>query len=191
MPLSPGKASRKKLHTRRVHADGYIREDGLYEIEGWVEDVKHHEFENRWRGKIPAGEPLHKMAIRMALNEDMRVCEIEAVTDSSPYPHICPTIAPNFQALIGGSLKDGWREAVRDAVGREKGCTHLTELLTGPMTTTAYLTIFLDQKRKLDAAGDKVTEKPGFIDTCVSLQADGEVIQHDYPEFATPPVKSK
>lgn len=183
MPLSSPICSRTKLHDRDVEVSGYLRDDGLYEIEGSLCDTKTYTFLNRWRGEIPVGEPLHGMSIRLTLTKEMRVHDIEAVMDFSPYPDICPAITPNFSALKGKQIGQGWQDAVKLAVGREKGCTHLVELLLGPVSTTAYITIFLDQKRKLDEAGKIVSERPGFINTCHSLQADGEVIKHDYPQY--------
>ena len=66
MPLSkPSK--RKLLHTRKVTCEGYLRDDGLMDIEGHLVDTKSYDFPNNDRGgHIPAGEPLHGISARIA-----------------------------------------------------------------------------------------------------------------------------
>src|SRR5512143_596133 len=69
MPLSRPPRSRKLLHTRTVQCYGYQREDGLWDIEGHMTDVKTYSFTNKDRGgEIRAGEPLHAMSIRLTLD---------------------------------------------------------------------------------------------------------------------------
>ena len=45
MPLSPP-APREPIHTRAIDLRGYRREDGLWDIEGHLTDVKCYDFES-------------------------------------------------------------------------------------------------------------------------------------------------
>ena len=70
------------------------------------------------------------MWLRLTIDLDMIIHDVEAVTDQGPYPN-CGDITPNFKRLIGVTI--GARLAPRDpcALGGIHGCTHLVELL-GP-----------------------------------------------------------
>ncbi len=59
MPLSPP-VKRVQKHTREVKCFGYEREDGLWDIEGRIADTKTYSFENRDRGTIASGTPVHE-----------------------------------------------------------------------------------------------------------------------------------
>ena len=72
MPLSPP-ASRKHLHTRTVTCCGYQRDDGLWDIEGHLVDVKTYGFDNDHRGVVNAGEPVHEMWLRLIIDDDLEI----------------------------------------------------------------------------------------------------------------------
>ncbi len=80
MPLSKPD-NRKVVHTRKVECFGYIREDGQWDIEGHMTDVKAYDFENSHRGKIPAGQPVHDMWIRLTIDDSLMIQKSEASTD--------------------------------------------------------------------------------------------------------------
>ena len=64
MPLS-NPVGRKPMHTRTVQCRGYLRDDGLWDIEGHLVDTKPYDIPSEDRGgTIPAGEPLHGDASR-------------------------------------------------------------------------------------------------------------------------------
>jgi len=138
MPLSSS-AEREPIHHRRIDCRGYRRKDGLWDIEGHLTDVKSYPFSNKFRGEIQSGEPLHDMWLRLTLDDQLTVIEVEAVTDAGPFA-ICPAITPAFKSLEGVKIAPGWNRAVNKVLGGVQGCTHLVELL-GPMATTAFQTI--------------------------------------------------
>ena len=180
MPLSEAQA-REHIHTRRITYNGFRRDDGLWDIEGHLTDVKSYSFPNAFRGEIRAGEPLHEMWIRLTLDEDFLVHDIEAATDAAPF-RICPEITPSFAAVKGLSLGGGWRRNVRQLLGGVKGCTHLVELLEG-MATAAYQTINPIRQRR--AATRKTSGRPRHLDSCHALASDGEVVRMHWPRFYT------
>ena len=76
-PILPSPAPRERLHTRRYEFNGYRRADGLWDIEGRMTDVKSYGFDNDYRGRIGPEEPLHDMRIRLTLDDDFVVRDIE------------------------------------------------------------------------------------------------------------------
>ena len=180
MPLSPP-AERKHLHTRRYHFEGFERADGLWDIEGRMIDVKTYGFDNSFRGRIVPGTPLHDMIIRLTVDTDFVVRDIEASTDWAPY-QMCGDITPNFKRMIGTKVSLGWRTAIRQNLGGVEGCTHLVEML-GAMATVAFQTIYPKIAAKLE--NPNPAKKPGMIDSCHAYRSDGEIVKRIWPSFYT------
>jgi len=182
MPLSPS-VNRKPMHTRRVECRGYLRDDGLWDIEGHLVDTKPYDIpgHDRGSGQIAAGEPLHEMWIRLTVDTDLVVQDVEACTDHGPYS-ICPNITDNFKALKGLAIKGGWTQKTRELLGGTKGCTHLVELL-GPVATTAFQTVYPARAKRDDAK--PLTTRPGLIDSCHAYAADGPIVMRRWPQFYT------
>ncbi|WP_210395213.1 DUF2889 domain-containing protein [Motiliproteus sediminis] len=183
MPLSTP-APRALIHKRRVSCDGFERNDGLWDIEGHMTDVKTYDMENRDRGGIiPTGEPLHGMSIRLTIDLDFLVHDVEAVIDYSPFNY-CPGIVDQFKQLIGHRIEPGWTQLTRRLFGGVKGCTHLQELL-GPMATTAFQATHLARKqRQVETASG---ERPALINTCHALGESSPVVRDFWPDFYQPP----
>lgn len=178
MPLSPP-AKREPIHTRRIECHGYRRADGMWDLEGQLFDGKSYSFNNQFRGEVKAGEPVHHMWVRLTIDDDFVVREIEAATDASPY-QICPDITPNFAVLKGVKIGKGWTKAVADRLGGVHGCTHIVELL-GRLATVAYQTIYPLRAREAKAEQRPATVRPNFLDTCHALRSDGPVVKQHYP----------
>ncbi len=178
MPLSPP-VQRAPAHTRRIELQGYLRQDGLFDIEARMTDTKAEMFRIDERD-IDPGEPLHGMAMRMTVDEEMTIVGFEAVTDYSPYS-ICPDIAPNYASLVGIRIGRGFLRAAAERVGGIHGCTHLRELLQ-QMATVAYQTLFpiLNAKRAREEPG----QRPSIINTCHAYRDDGPVVARRWPEHA-------
>ena len=183
MPLTRP-ADRQPMHTRQIRCQGFARTDGLWDIEGHLVDTKPYDMPNvdRPHGKIAAGEHLHEMWIRLTLDAELWVHAVEVVTDFGPYA-VCPSIAPNFQRLVGERIKAGWTQRTRELLGGVQGCTHLVELL-GPLATTAFQTIY-PVRAKRDSLPS--AHKPALIDTCHAYRSDGPLVKHKWPEHYTGP----
>lgn len=186
MPLS-SRADRKALHTRTVICQGFQRADGLWEVEGRIVDTKTYLWETNEGRKREAGTPLHDMSVRLTLDDDLVVLDVEACTDASPFA-ICPEAAPGMAALKGLRIAAGWNRAVKQALAGAAGCTHLMELL-GPVATTAYQTISA-LRRSRDNAVAAENQRPKKIDSCYAYRSDSEVIARRWPQFYTGPAKS-
>lgn len=193
MPLSKQQVKRDLYHTRTVAAQGFRRDDGLWDIEGRITDIKPYSFENSHRGIIQAGEPLHEMWVRLTLTDDMEVKAVEAVTDHAPFG-ICPSITPNFQRLVGLKIAAGWNKAVQERVGGVQGCTHIVDLLK-TVATAAFQTIVpvLARERKQAEglkSGDNPPsapfakgQKPPLLNTCHAFDEQGELAQTMWPDW--------
>ena len=179
---------RERLHRRSYEFAGYLRDDGLFDIEGRMTDRKDYAFPNDWRGEIAADEPLHDMRIRLAVDQDFRIVEVAAETAAAPYA-ICPAITPAFQALKGERIGRGWSALLRQKFGGVKGCTHHVELLRN-LATVAFQTIYGEQARRrregVAPAEAPGAARPGLIDSCHAYAADGEVVKASWPKFHQP-----
>lgn len=178
MPL-PEAATRKKLHTRQITCTGYQREDGLWDVDAHITDIKTYPIENRFRGGIVAGEPIHDMWIRLTVDEQLVIHDCIAVTDKSPFG-CCPDITPIFKKLIGEKIAAGWTMRVKKLVGGLQGCTHLTDLL-GPATTTIFQTMSSMSKKQQSV----VQPRPFFLNGCHAWDTKGEQVKQLYPAFYT------
>jgi hypothetical protein len=182
-PRRLGKAARRELvHERQVICRGFRREDGLWDIEGTLEDLKAYSFANQDRGGIAAGEPIHLMRVRLTVDEALVVQAVEVATEAGPFG-ICGDIAPDYRRLTGLRIGPGWRRQVLARLGGVHGCTHLTELLLGPVTTTAMQAVMAARARR-EAA---VAGRPPVIDTCHALAADGPIVARQWPAHHVPP----
>ncbi len=184
MPL-PTPAARTHLHTRAVTYRGYIRDDGLWDIEAQLSDVKTYEFDMSERGPMVPGTPVHGMAIRVTVDDEMTIREIATASDFTPFPECQQGIDP-MQGMVGASMGPGWRQAIEKALGGVRGCTHLRELLFN-MATAAYQTVFPYRQHLMREGGtpsSAETEPPYHLGRCIAWDFDGTVIQRHYPQFA-------
>ena len=179
MPLSES-VDRQAIHDRHVHCAGFRREDGLWDIEGHIKDTKSYSFENRQRGIIEAGTPIHEMWMRLTIDDDLNILAVEAHTDHSPYD-ICADIVPNFQRLVGLQIGRGFRRKAAGRLGGVHGCTHLLELL-GPMSTTVFQTMAGQRRAKHSSADEP---PPRFLNTCHAHSSESTVVKEIYPRFYT------
>lgn len=185
MPLS-APAPREHIHTRQIECRGYRRDDGLWDVEAHLTDVKTYGFESDWRGEMTPGTPVHDMWIRLTVTDDLEITAVEAVTDASPY-QLCPEVTVNYQRLVGLSIRPGFMPKVRELLGGTAGCTHLVELLT-PLATTCFQTIFPYRhrhRREGDRDPAKPARRPRLLDTCYAYATDGALVKRYWPEFYT------
>ncbi len=172
------------MHTRKISCEGYQREDGLWDIEARIVDTKTFAYRDLYRGPREPGEPVHDMALRLTIDDDMVVRDVEVATLSAPYAP-CFGVAPAFKGLIGKKIGAGWRRAGQECVGGGKGCTHLRELLL-PAATVAFQTLGSwpeDRRPGSPPEPDAKTERPYFVDGCKAWAADGEMVATLFPHF--------
>ena len=180
MPL-PTPENRELAHTRVVTCLGFKREDQLWDIEGRIVDTKPYDFPNKDRGgQIQAGEALHDISIRLTIDIDLNVIDAEAVIDDSPYNY-CKSVTTVAKRLIGLQIAPGWTAKSKSAMGSNRGCTHLTELL-GPVATTAIQTITSARIQQTPDAKEK-SSTMNFINSCHSYSIDSPVVKEHWPDL--------
>ncbi|MCF8479806.1 MAG: DUF2889 domain-containing protein [Rhodospirillum sp.] len=182
MPFS-APVPRKAIHHRRVDCQGFEREDGLWDIEGWLTDTKTYAFTNQDRGTIEPGEALHGMGLRLTIDMDLHIHDAEAVIDFSPFT-VCPSVAGNYKRLIGLTIGRGFRDQAKERLGGPEGCTHLVELL-GPIATTAFQALFKARSDRREASGKGANDARGLLNTCHALRSDGPIVKRDMPKYYT------
>ena len=173
--------ARRHIHTRSIECHGYLREDGLWDIEGSLMDRKSYSFDNIDRGGVAAGEPIHSMVVRLTVDEDLVVREAEAFTTASPYV-ICGDANSNVPKLAGLQIGIGWRASVKKVIGRTHGCTHIRDLIMGPVALTAYQSIIPWRNRK---SQHPPGEEPAILGTCYAYSTDGPIVERTWPQHFT------
>src|SRR5712672_465779 len=76
MPLAIPSVVRTRVHARRVTYEGFERDDGLFDIEGHLTDVKDQDFP-LLTGTRVAGEAIHDMWVRVTVGTDYVIRAIE------------------------------------------------------------------------------------------------------------------
>ena len=96
MPLSPPTSRRALKHTRAIQVEAFARDDGLWDIEAHITDIKTRDARLA-SGMRPAGAPMHDMWLRLTVDTALTVIAVEAVSDAVPYPGYCDTIGPEYE----------------------------------------------------------------------------------------------
>jgi len=66
-------------------------------------------------------------------------------------------------------------------MGGVKGCTHINDLVAGPLAVTAYQTVIPAKNRRREKPSDG--KRPAIIDTCHAYARDGDVVKRLWPDF--------
>jgi hypothetical protein len=180
----PEAAPRRHLHTRAVTYRGFLRDDGLWDIEGELADTKPYGFTRSDGSEKPAGEPIHGMSIRLTIDDAMTIRAIATSTDFTPFGE-CQQGNDPMQQMVGVRLGPGWRQAIEKALGGVRGCTHLRELLFN-MATAAYQAVFPWRERERRLAGvtpSQASEPPYHLGRCIAWDTNGAVVARHYPQF--------
>lgn len=183
MPLSPPSSRRALKHTRAIQIEAYARDDGLWDVDAHITDIKTRDTKLA-SGTRPAGEALHDLWLRITVDTKLNIVDAEAVSDAVPYPDYCDTIGPAYKKLIGLNLLKGFRDGVKQRLSGINGCTHITELASVLPTATiqAFAGEVLDTRD--GAHADEQSQKPFQLDRCHALRTDGEAVVKYYPRWA-------
>jgi hypothetical protein len=180
--MSPTPANRKPLHTRHVTCTGYLRDDGLLDLEGEIQDISPGGTDLLFKS-IPAGSAIHHMRVTMTLDMDLVIHDIAARMHAGPTEY-CPEIEHAYGALKGLQIRAGFRQEVKARVGGVNGCTHITELL-GPMATTAMQSKMAigraERNGSLPAQGHGPMPKPALVGSCHTYRIDSEAVKVLWP----------
>jgi 3,4-dihydroxy-2-butanone 4-phosphate synthase len=186
----PGTPSRRFVHTRSICVRAYARDDGLWDLEAELTDVKEKDFALA-TGMRRAGDPVHAMQLRLTIDTALNVVAAQAQSDWVPYPGHCDSFSDAYRQLVGLNLLSGFRHAVQQRLGGTQGCTHLTEL--AGVLPTAAIQAFAgevyrprDQAHEPEAADHQEAEKRPFqLERCRALRVDGPAVARYYPRWYT------
>lgn len=182
MPLSLP-AARRGLHHRVIDMQTYAREDGLYDVEARLIDRKPFDYTRPSSPvPVPAGQPLHDLWLRVTVDGEYVVRQIEASSDVTPW-EICKEAEQTLSVLVGERIARGWSSIVKERLRGAASCTHLMEMLI-PMATTALQGIrglHQERTRTVDAAG-----VPHKIDSCYAYGRGRAVVKMLWPQHHRP-----
>lgn len=176
--------TRTKLHSRRIECDGYLRDDGLWDIEARLVDTRYHETPLLSGKILQPGGVLHEMGLRVTLDDSMTIIAVQCILEQGP-TNECPQAANAYQQLIGLRIGAGFSGTVKKLFRGSCGCTHLTELLI-PLATTAMQTFFSNYNSR-PAPEPGSLEAPGSsgaspVNICYGFRSSGEVARIYMPE---------
>jgi hypothetical protein len=175
MPLPPSPTPRRRLHRRCITYEGYLRDDGLFDVDAHLVDAKDHDFV-LFTGVRPAREAVHDMWARVTIDRAFVIRAIDVSTDAMPYPDACDRIEPVYAKLVGANLVQGFRKRLHDDMGGVRGCTHVTELL-GALPSAA-VQMFAGLRRE-----DEGEHKPFQLDHCHALETTTDTVRRYYPRW--------
>ena len=184
MPFLTAPVPRQLMHTRNVRTRGFLRDDGLWDLEGELLDEKTYTYADRDRGPLPAGSPMHHMRARLTVDHELTVHDAEIDMAAIPFP-LCAGAADPAKALVGKSLGRGFRRAMEEAMGGTGGCTHVRYLILA-LANTAYQSISAYREQFMPEIGAPKAadgERPFFLNQCRSWAETGEVVAQYFPRF--------
>lgn len=182
MPLSEPAPRRTRIHTRRIEIQGFMRDDGLLDLDARITDLKDVDYPIA-SGIRRVGDPVHDLLVRVTIDPNFFIVDVEAVSDWVPYPGGCDTIGPAYRQLIGLNLVRGFRRTVGEMFADVRGCSHLTELLLS--LPTAAIQTFATFRRDNEDNG----EKPFQLDRCHALETTSETVMRHYPKWYRSPAE--
>jgi hypothetical protein len=178
--------NRRHHHTRAIRIDAYERDDGLWDFEAHLTDVKSVDFRLA-SGLRPANKPVHDMLLTLTIDRALNIVAAHAQSMAVPYPGHCDTIGPAYEQLVGLNVMRGFRESVKARLGGSAGCTHLTELATMLPTAViqAYAGVVLDTRDA--SAAEEQSVQPFQLDRCHALRTDAPAVREFYPRWYRAP----
>lgn len=181
MALPAASPSRQLKHSRRFDIRIYSRDDGLWEVDATLDDVKTRDVELGGSTRR-AGDPVHEMQLRLVVDRTLTIVAAGSDTRWMPYAGICDDHGEAYGKLVGLNLARGFRRALLDRLAGVRGCTHLSEL--AQVLPTAVIQAFAGEV--IDTRGHDGDSQPFQIDRCHALRADGEAVRLHYPRWHRP-----
>ena len=185
MPLPPP-VKRELLTRRSIVTEGYLREDGLMEIEGHLVDVRGYDMSNEWRGMVTRGTPAHDMWVRLTVDASLTVVAATSSMDASPH-RTCPEIQHCAGNLVGLSIASGFKKQVRARIGGTAGCTHILALIEAmaPVAVHALAGKRRDEGRSatLDTYLPRSDGSHPLIGSCHSYRPGSPTVSMLWPDY--------
>ena len=189
----PAPVPRQPVHTRTTRFEGFLREDGLWDIDCELSDTKAEAIHMRERGLLPPGEPVHLLRVRLTVDDDFTIRAVQTASSKVPFEECHVAADAPMQKLVGLRMGPGWRKAIEGAIGGVGGCTHLRELVFNAATAAFqmiphYRELHGGSNRPPGAGGDK---PPFYMGQCMTWAFDGPVVRRNAPQFWRAPLPAK
>lgn len=183
------KSRRRHMHRREIVCDVYEGDDGFWEVEGRLADVKSYEVEVGDRGHIATGDPFHDMRVRLTVDRSLTIRAVQAITERGPYS-VCGDIGLAYAKLEGIAIAPGFRRQLQARLGGVHGCRHLSDLVAAMAVALTQAVWHVRDQIHLERAARKPRSPseapPAEIDGCHALTSDGETVKRHYPMFYRP-----
>lgn len=178
MPLPSVDIQRNLLHTRQIVLRGWKRDDGYWDIEARLTDIKDHDYPLA-SGLRRQGEPIHDIWVRATIDRQFNILDAAASLEATPYPDGCGSIAPDYRQIAGLNLLRGFRRALAERFDSTRGCSHTTELFS-LLPTAAIQTL---ASEVTDTEGRYSEQQPYQLDRCHALETSSETVRRYYPRW--------
>ena len=168
-------AKRELVHNRSIELKCYARGGDLFDIEAHIRDSKPFSTVTNDKEIRPAETPIHDMWLRVTIDREFIIVDIEAAMPTGAHWSCEPATRP-YSALVGLKISSGWLAKAKKLIGRSEGCTHITELLQQLGTTAFQGVMGLNLREDLEG-GKRESFGSRLIDTCYGLRSDGEIVR--------------
>lgn len=183
MALSEPKA-RTPLHRRQITLDAFQRADGLTEIEATLVDTKPDDFRlGIERPHVPAGEAIHRIAVRLAVDAESTIRECEVAMEVTPYGY-CREVEARFD-LTGLNLGKGFIQAVGERLASADNCWHARQLLP-QMATVLVQAIYPALRDRIAKLPRHERPAPAMLNTCAGWQSHRPHIRIEHADHYRP-----
>jgi len=184
----PPAAPRRPIHTRRISFEGFLRDDGLWDIDCELSDSKALPITLHERGELPPGEPIHLLRVRLTVDDGFTIREVQTASTKVPWGECHQAADEPMRKLVGLTMGPGWRKKIEGAIGGVAGCTHLRELVFNAATAAFQM---IPHHRDMEAGRDSAQgvggKPPFYMGQCMSWRFDGPVVQRVAPQFYRQP----
>ena len=184
MSALPAPVPRRPIHTRRISFEGFLREDGLWDIDCELSDTKANPTPMRERGVLPPGEPIHLLRVRLTVDDSFTIRAVQTAAIHTPFPECQQPADAPMQKLVGLTMGRGWRKAIDSVIGGVEGCTHLRELVFNAATAAFQMIPYhraLESGRREEQSPDG--KPPFYMGQCMTWAFEGPVVMRYAPQF--------
>lgn len=192
MPDLPAATPRRPIHSRQLSFEGFLRDDGLWDIDCTLTDTKSHPAPLLERGVVPPGVPLHLLRVRLTVDDTLTIRDVQSAVEYAPFGECRQAADEPMRRLVGLTMGRGWRQALNAAIGGTSGCTHLRELVFNAATAAFQMIPHFKESE----GGTRMphfepgAEPPFYVDQCMSWAGDGPVVMRYMPQFSKPRAKA-
>ncbi|MGV3573044.1 MAG: DUF2889 domain-containing protein [Ramlibacter sp.] len=187
----PVPVPRRPVHTRRLAFEGFLRDDGLWDLDCELSDTKAMAIEMRERGRLEPGDPVHLLRVRLTIDDQFTIHDVQTGVQAVPFGECHRAADAPMRKLVGLTMGPGWRKTIEGAIGGVAGCTHLRELVFNAATAAFQMIPHyreLERGRSPNPPGATGDKPPFYLGQCMTWSFEGPVVQRLMPRFYRGPV---